>query len=282
MRRWLVAVVAALGVLVAVGLAVTYFAKLRRVAAEAECQNNLRAIALFAGHHAQPKPGRAGPQLPHEIPAGTIVLPDVPPDGRLSWFVDVLPGFDQRRQPDLEQIVAGIDRGRPWAADANQHIATFSLKTLLCPGNPPAPDGRSPAPTCYVGIAGLGADAASIALPPAPTAVPPRAGCFRYDSPTPFDRIADGLSQSLLLGERSGDLGPWLRGGPATVRGLDDARGALPLVAAGGQFGGNHPFGSNWAFADGSARFVTDRVDPKVLYGLATIAGAEADALPGE
>jgi prepilin-type processing-associated H-X9-DG protein len=281
MRRWVVVAVAALGVFVAVGFAVTYFVKLRRAAAEVECQNNLRTIALFAGHHAHPKPGRAGPQLPHEIPAGTIVLPDTPPDGRLSWFVEVLPGFDQRRQ-DTAPILSAIDRTMPYLADPNQAAARTRLLTVLCPGNPPADDPANPAPTCYVGIAGLGADAAAIAIPPPPAAVPPRAGCFRYDSPTPFDRIADGLSQSLLLGERSADLGPWLRGGPATVRGLDDAPGAAPLVAAGGQFGGNHPFGANWAFADGSARFVTDRVDPKVLYGLATIAGTEADALPGE
>jgi prepilin-type processing-associated H-X9-DG protein len=66
------------------------------------------------------------------------------------------------------------------------------------------------------------------------------------------------------------------------VRGLDDAPGARPLVAADGQFGGNHPAVANWAFADGSVRPLTDRVDPKVLYGLATIAGQEHDPIPGE
>ena len=275
MRRLVVAMVAGLALLVAVGLGITGFMKLRKVSAEVECQNNLKTIALFAAHHARPQPGRAGPPLPDEIPAATIVLPDVPPADRLSWYVDALPGFDQRRQK-TDDLLKTIDRAKPFAFEANQTAARTRLVTLLCPGNPPADDPSTPAPGCYLGIAGLGADAATLA----PES--PRAGCFRYDSPTPFDRIADGLSQSLLLGERSADLGPWLRGGPATCRGLLDAPGGPPLVGAGGQFGGNHPFGSNWAFADGSVRFVTDRVDPKVLYGLATIAGKETDPLPGE
>ena len=85
-----------------------------------------------------------------------------------------------------------------------------------------------------------------------------------------------------VLGERSADLGPWLRGGPATVRGLDDAPAAPPLLTPGGQFGGNHATVSNWGFADGSVRPFTDRTDPKVLFDLATIAGKGTDPLPGE
>ena len=281
MRRWVVVLVAAFAAFVAAGFAVTFFMKVRTLSAEVECANNLRTIGLFAAHHADPKPGRAGPELPNEIPAGTIVLPDTPPDDRLSWYVGVLPGFDQRRQ-NAAGILSQIDRAKPFPAEPNQSAARTRLLTVLCPGNPPAADPNAPAPTCYVGLAGVGADAATILLPPPPAPVPPRAGCFRYDSPTPFDRITDGLSQSLLLGERSGALGPWLRGGPATVRGLDNAPGAALLVGPGGQFGGNHPHGANWAFADGSVRFFTDRVDPKVLYGLATIAGGETDPLPGE
>jgi hypothetical protein len=143
---------------------------------------------------------------------------------------------------------------------------------LLCPGQPPEVDPKQPAPTQYVGIAGIGADAATLNFtPPAPA--PPRAGCFHYDGPTPFASITDGLSQTVLFGERSTDLGPWLRGGPATVRGLDNRPWAKPYIGLGGQFGGNHPDASNWALADGSVRTLTPRVDPKVLLDLATISG---------
>ena len=58
--------------------------------------------------------------------------------------------------------------------------------------------------------------------------------------------------------------------------------GARPAIGSGGQFGGNHPRGGNFAFADGSVRFLTDRTSPGVLEGLFTIAGGTSDPLPGE
>jgi prepilin-type processing-associated H-X9-DG protein len=280
MRRWVLIGLVGLGLFTVVGFVLTYIPKVRRNADVVVCQEHLSAITLFAAHHAKPQPGVDPTKLPPEIPAGTIVLPDVPPEDRLSWYVRVLPGLDQRRQ-NTRAILGAVDEAQPWSAEKNQLAGRAKVVTLLCPGNPAISAADEPAPTQYVGIAGLGADAATLVLaPPAPT--PPRAGCFRYDSPTPFSAITDGLSQTILLGERSGDVGPWLRGGPATVRGLDDSPGAKPLMAAGGQFGGCHPNGANWAFADGSGRFFTDRVDPKVLFGMATIAGRESDPIPGE
>lgn len=277
MTRRIAALVLGLVVFALGGLLVTYLVKMRTRSDDVTCRNNLREIALFAAHHAKPRPGVAPGRFLNEIPAGTIVLPGVPPEERLGWVVAVLPGLDQRRQ-DTEGLLAAVDRTAPWPAEKNQHAARTRLVTFLCPGNPPDVPPDRPGLSSYVGIAGLGLDAA--ALPGGPAS--PRAGCFRYDAPTPFDRITDGLSQTLMLGERSGELGPWLRGGPATVRGFDDAPGAPPVVGSGGQFGGNHPIGSNWAMADGSVRVFTPRVDPKVLFGLATVAGGEKDPLPGE
>ena len=142
------------------------------------------------------------------------------------------------------------------------------------------PEGPSdqPAVTCYVAIAGLGPDAATLLLPP--TGPPPaRAGAWRFDAATPFDRITDGLSQTLLIGETSNDLGPWLRGGPSTTRGLDDAPGAKPLIGAGGQFGGYFPNGANFALCDGSVRVFTPKTSPAVLFGMATIGGGEKEVI---
>lgn len=86
----------------------------------------------------------------------------------------------------------------------------------------------------------------------------------------------------MLFAEVSSDLGPWLRGGPATIRPFDPTAGAKPPIGAGGQFGGNHPGGGLFAFADTSVRFLTDRTSPDVLRGLFTIAGGKADPVPGE
>lgn len=257
-----------------VGLFIPYVMKMRARADDAGCRNNLRELGMFAAHHVKPRPDARPGRFLTEIPAGTIVLPGVPPDERLSWVVSMLAGLDQRRQ-NTEQLLGAIDRDAPWAAERNQKAARTKLVTFVCPANVPVFAADQPALTSYVGVGGLGAEAAA-------TADPTRAGCFRYDAPTPFDKITDGLSQSLLFGERSADLGPWLRGGPSTVRGLDDAAGAPPVLGPGGQFGGNHAAGANWGMADGAVRTFTPRVDPRVLYGLATIAGSEKDPLPGE
>jgi prepilin-type processing-associated H-X9-DG protein len=278
-RPVVVGVIVLVLIAVAGGVVLTLLPKQRAAANLVTCRNNLREVTQFAATHAQTQPGQVpARKAPDQIPAGTIVLPGVPPEERLSWLVGVLSGFDQKRQ-DPAAVLAAIDTTQPWAAEKNQQAARARLPTLLCPGNPPAVLPDHPAPTSYVGIAGLGADAATLAIPPGGPA-PPRAGCFRYDAPTPLDLITDGLSQTILVGERSGDLGPWLRGGPATVRGFDDAPAAPPVLGPGGQFGGCHPNGANLAFADGSVRFFTEQADPRVLFGLATIAGKGHDPVP--
>jgi prepilin-type processing-associated H-X9-DG protein len=238
-------------------------------------RNNLRELALFAAHHSKPDltptKNRDVTKLPAQIPAGTIVLLDVPPESRLSWVVGVLPGLDQRRQ-NTEQLLAKIDQTKPWPAEPNQEAGRTRLVTLLCPENPPEVPAGAPAITCYVGIGGVGTNAASLPIDS------PKAGAFRYDSPTPFDRITDGLSNTLLFAETRNEAGPWLRGGVSTIRGLDDAPDALPLI--GGQFGGFFPNGANFALCDGSVRLFSPHTTPQVLLGLATIAGKESETVP--
>jgi hypothetical protein len=273
MKRWMILGLVGLAAFVVLGVGLTLIPKLRKNAADLSCKNNLREIGLFAAHNADPHFDRA--KVTADVPAATVVNPALAPDQRLSWYVTLLPGFDQKRQK-TDALLAGIDRGQPWASGPNQAAGRTKLVVLLCPGNPAEVNADQPALTNYVGIAGRGLDAANL------PATDPRAGCFRYDAATPFALITDGLSQTLLIGERSAELGPWLRGGPATVRGIDESPGAVVILGSGGQFGGCHPTGANWGLADGSVRFFTDRTDPKVLIGMATIAGRDSDPLPGE
>jgi hypothetical protein len=78
--------------------------------------------------------------------------------------------------------------------------------------------------------------------------------------------------------------GPWSRGGPSTVRGLDPRD--QPYLGSGRPFGGLHyeqktfqgkgkSLGCNAAMADGSARSLRDSIDPRVLEAMTTIAGRE-------
>ncbi len=275
MARRIIVIGAVLFVLVVVGLAIPFIVEARRKSHVVTSQNNLRELALFAAHHTKPDPKNDQRKLPTEIPAGTVAILDTPPEDRLSWVVGVLPGLDQRKV-NSAQLLTAIDRTKPWGADANQKAARTRLVVLLCPENTPDVPPDAPAITCYVGIGGVGTNAAAL---PFGT---PKAGAMRYDTPTSFDRITDGLGQTLLFGETRNEFGPWLRGGYSTVRGFDDAPGAMPLVGVGGQFGGYFVATANFAMCDGGVRVFTSRVEPRVLYGLATIAGKETDPVPGD
>jgi hypothetical protein len=132
--------------------------------------------------------------------------------------------------------------------------------------------------TAYLGVAGVGADAPDL------PAGDSRAGAFGYDRRTPLAAIKDGTANTLLVFESARDNGPWARGGPATVRGLDP--GDRPYLGTGRPFGGTHftengvfrrgkSLGCQAAMADGSVHFFQEKVAPEVLEALATIAGGE-------
>src|SRR5262249_24265665 len=131
--------------------------------------------------------------------------------------------------------------------------------------------------TNYVGVAGRGADAATLPRDD------PRAGIFGYDRKLKVEQVKDGLSNTLLLLDTARDVGPLLRGGPSTVRGVDPSD--APLIGDGRPFGGTHfsdssfewktPRGGNVLLADGSVRKLSDGIDAYVLWKLATAAGGE-------
>src|SRR5207248_6083437 len=134
----------------AVGLTIPYAMKLRTQANDARCQHNLRELSWFTADPANPQFGPNLKPLPH-APAGTVVLPGVPPADRLSWVPAILHGVEQKRQ-NMEPVLAAIDLAQPWAAEKNQHAARTKLFVLLCPGRPPAVVPGQSAPTSYVGV----------------------------------------------------------------------------------------------------------------------------------
>jgi len=273
MRRRLGVLLALAALLVSAGIVITLVTRNRTEQDKLYTLNNLRELNHFAVGYLPPdKSWALKPVERTAIPPGTIVRPELAPDERLSWVADALPYLNQKRQP-LEELAAKIDKTKPWAFAANKAAAATVVECLIPTAVKIEPTG-GPAPTYYLGIAGRGPDPASLNLGPP---VPARAGCFRYNGDTPFDRITDGLSTTLLFGETATDLGPWLRGGPSTLRGVDDSPGAKPILGPAGQFGGVHPGTTAFSFADGSAKFFQDTADPRVLAALATIAGGSED-----
>lgn len=146
----------------------------------------------------------------------------------------------------------------------------------------------SPTPTHYLGIAGVGKDAATLAKDD------PRAGIFGYDRQITFDDVKDGTSYTLMAVEMAWGTGAWTAGGPGTVRGLDPEAGAgrgsptpparptgglhiddSPYTSSNGPFGGNHMGGTNVLLVDGSVHFLKMPFDPVTFEAMATYAGAE-------
>ncbi len=85
----------------------------------------------------------------------------------------------------------------------------------------------------------------------------------------PFKQFADGTANTLLIGEVNANFRPW--GDPANVR--DPARGINRSPHGFGGPPGTH--GALFGMADGSVRFVSERVTPAVLRALATSDGGE-------
>lgn len=263
-------ILGAFGILL-IGLFMVWIAQGRVDQDRVYCANNLRQLGQFAAHYAKPAE-KTTVTLPTSIPAGTLFVPDLPPERRLSWVVDLLPSLDSKRQ-STAKLVTEIDKALPWDAGKNAAAARTSRGVLTCPANPP-PETAGPAVTQYVGSGGVNPTGAQ--LPPTDA----RAGAFRYDAATPFLAITDGLSHTLLFVETNADLGPWLAGGPSTVRGYEE--GSRPPIGSGGQFGGNHFGGGNFGFADGSVRFLSDKISADVFRNLVTIAGGKDAPIPGE
>jgi prepilin-type processing-associated H-X9-DG protein len=142
------------------------------------------------------------------------------------------------------------------------------LAWVTCPDDPGYRGRKRPFPLTYVGVAGIGADAA--ALP----ARHPHAGVFGYDRVTRLRDLSDGVATTMVVVETTRGHGPWTAGGPTSVRGVDPA--TRPYIGRDRPFGGYHPGGANVAFADCSIRLVRDSIDPKVFEALSTVAGGEA------
>jgi hypothetical protein len=138
----------------------------------------------------------------------------------------------------------------------------------LCPANPNRTEQGTLGLTHYVGLAGLGPDAASR------PAHDPLAGIFGYDRRTRREDIKNGVSNTLLVIETAAVNGPWTAGGPATVRGFTPV--LIPFLGPGGQFGSRHsPQVTNAAFADASVRSLTESIDPGVLQAAVSVGGQD-------
>lgn len=259
-------------ILLVSGLVTILINRVRNAASLVQCGNNLKQIGIaFHNYH---------DQYGH-FPIGTVSNPDLLPEKRLSWTVQVWPAYLCGGTASL------INKTKPWDAEENcpprwsicisancnemREEPMGQVRIFLCPAVPVQPTPSLPSPTHFVGISGLGDDAAELPLSD------PRAGFFGNDRKVSRQDIKDGLATTMVASEAV-DGGPWTARGRSTVRGLSTDQ---PYLGEGGQFLSLHrdkkllPL-TNVLFADASVRHFTPAVGPEIFEAMATIAGGES------
>jgi prepilin-type N-terminal cleavage/methylation domain-containing protein/prepilin-type processing-associated H-X9-DG protein len=253
-----------------------------------QCQNNIRQIGLALHNHHD---------VHKRLPSGWVSLVPSGEPG-WGWSALLLEFLDQPTSPNVKWASGA----RPSAVTAvplssgamqightsNQSLRERRISFYLCPSDPSdeifmlpsSPTGQmfKVARSNYTGVFGTGTIEAN------PSA---GNGVLYQNSRTRFADILDGLSNTLMVGERaSREQEPW-EGSSTWVGAVPNAhRGRARIVGRTGRvpndvlgdfadFGSWHPFGANFVMADGSVRMISDEIDQTAYHALSTRAGGD-------
>lgn len=267
----LLVVIAIIGILIALLLPAIQYA--REAARRSQCQNNLRniGVALQNFHDTNKR-----------LPPGWFA--DVP-EGEPGWgWAAFLLHFVEQQALLDEQIHLEHHIDEPENAAARK----TPIPIYLCPSDARAENpfmltglhtplfevGRSN----YVGVFGTG----EIETNPSQGD-----GTFYHNSRVRFADILDGLSNTLVVGERSSKLGSstWV----GVVHGATEPMARV--VGSGDHvpndphlhfddFSSYHATGAHFALADGSVRLISSHIEVTVYQGLMTRRGREPAQMP--
>lgn len=283
-RRYVITAVCVALVLLCAGLLFPAVQKVREASSRMVCHSHFKGLALALHMYAEGNPRRTRDGRPacDAFPAGTVAHDTLPPEQRWSLYIPLLASWSDI---DRDNVIKTADLTRGPSDPRNAKPANARIRYFTCPSSGECVRGdygeewKSPSPlTHYVGVAGVGADAAALALEH------PRAGVFGHDRRTAIpDDIPDGASNTLLIIETANGPGHWAYGGFATVRAFEPD--AAPYLGPGRPFGGFHNGGPvlfgerahtcTAAMADGSVRSLRSETAAEVLEALATVGGKE-------
>jgi hypothetical protein len=194
-----------------------------------------------------------------------------PPNQRVSWMADLLPFLGYM------EIYSRIDFEKSWR-DKENYLPSMALIPQFLDGRDPNRSRyiRYPgmdyevAATDFVGIAGIGLDAAEYS--DKDSSVAKMLGIFGYDRVTRVGDIKDGLENTIVMLQiPPAYKSPWMAGGGSTVRGVPETKSVQPFVSL--QPDGKK--GTVALMADGSVRFISESIDDKVFQAMCTYKGAE-------
>ncbi|MDW8263854.1 MAG: hypothetical protein RMJ52_00825 [Gemmataceae bacterium] len=199
-----------------------------------------------------------------------------PPNERVSWMVTLLPYLG----PEQAFVYNGINTTVSWRDPDNLALGASLVPMFLDPRSPrstwwvtlPSLPGRRLAATHFVGIAGVGLDAADPDFRNDP-ANKDKLGVFSYDQATPITAVPEGRRSTTIVVAQVPPTfkRPWIAGGGATVMGVPETRSVQPFLVP--QPDGKK--GTLALMADGSVRFIPADIPDEVFKAMCTLQGAD-------